>query len=249
MNKLLIVEDELLIAESLKSMDEWEERNIEVVGIATNGSEAIKWIENEHLDIILSDIQMPDKNGLELLQYINERKKEIQTIIISGYEQFSYAQTAIKYNAKGYVLKPIDTDELFEIVDSIIPKSQDDLSSVQNKTYHEAIINQVKSFIYDNIEKSITLKDAAKEAHLSPHYLGQIFKSVTGENFVPYVTKLKMERACELLKNPINKVYDISNKLGYNDPQYFTKVFIKAYGVSPKRYREATPNNENINMS
>jgi two-component system, response regulator YesN len=245
MTRLLIVEDEMLIAESLSSMDEWKQRNIEVVGIATNGSEAIKWVENECPDIILSDIQMPDKNGLELLQYLSENKKEVDTIIISGFDQFSYAQTAIKYNAKGYVLKPIDTDELFEIVDKIIVKQKTNALSEfeynntsEQKSYHEVIVYEAIKFVKENLNKPITLKEVAQKVHLTPHYFGQIFKSVTGENFVPFLTKVKMEEACKLLKDPLYRIYQISDTLGFSDPHYFTKVFLKTYGKSPKKYRE-----------
>ena len=70
--------------------------------------------------MVITDIRMPDINGLQLLQYIYEELPDTKVIMISGYEDFSYARQALKYKARGYVLKPIDTDELLEIVDEII---------------------------------------------------------------------------------------------------------------------------------
>lgn len=117
---MLIVDDERLVADSLRSLDEWADKKIRVVGTALNGKEALEWIERESIDIVITDIQMPDMNGLELLETLHTHNPDIAVVIISGYEQFQYVRTALKFKAKGYVLKPIDLDELLEVMDSII---------------------------------------------------------------------------------------------------------------------------------
>ncbi|MEK5443480.1 response regulator transcription factor [Fredinandcohnia sp. FSL W7-1320] len=243
MLKMLIVDDDWLISDSLKSLDEWHERNIDVVGTAENGKEAIFWMEQENLDIILTDIRMPEMNGIELTKHIYERNSNIQVIIMSGYEEFSYAQKAMKYNAKGYVLKPIDTDELMETIDRI----QKDINPMKNEsshpeneptTYHDRLVLSAQSYILANLMKSLTLKEIANRLHLTDHYFGQVFKSVTGETFLNYLTRVRMEKASELTKNPNLKIYEIGSLVGYKDPKSFTKTFQKVFNMTPNEFRK-----------
>lgn len=243
MLKMLIVDDDWLISDSLKSLDEWHERNIDVVGTAENGKEAIFWMEKENLDIILTDIRMPEMDGIELTKHIYEKEHNIHVIIMSGYEEFSYAQKAMRYNAKGYILKPIDTDELMDAIDrikmdinpakKIEPESDHDPS-----TYHERLVVGAQSYIMSNLMKPLTLKEIANRLHLTDHYFGQIFKSVTGETFLNYLTRVRMEKACELTKNPSLKIYEIGTLVGYKDPKSFTKTFQRLYNITPKEFRK-----------
>jgi two-component system, response regulator YesN len=244
MKKMLIVDDDWLISNSLMSMDEWNERNIDVIGTAENGNEALYWMENEKLDIILTDIRMPHMDGIELTKHIYEHSPRIDVIIMSGYEEFSYAHNALKYNAKGYILKPIDTKELFGVIDKIqkeletaheVSSSMDDDKSA---TYHERLVLSAKSYINANYMNPITLKDVSKRVHLTEHYFGQIFKSTTSESFIHFLTRVRIEKAGQLLKNPCLKYYEISQQVGYTDPKYFTKMFQKIYGLTPKEYRK-----------
>ncbi|HWL26090.1 MAG TPA: response regulator [Ureibacillus sp.] len=240
---MLIVDDDWLISNSLMSMDEWNERNIDVIGTAENGNEAVYWMENEKLDIILTDIRMPNMDGIELTKHIYENSPGIHVVIMSGYEEFSYAHNALKYNAKGYILKPIDTIELFEVIDKILKElvtPNQDSSSIDEKspTYHERLVLSAKSYINANYMYPITLKEVSKRVHLTEHYFGQIFKSTTGESFIHFLTRIRMERACQLLKNPSLKYYEVSQQVGYNDPKYFTKLFQKKYELTPKEYRK-----------
>ena len=241
--KLLVVDDEWRISDSLSSMDEWAERNIEVVGTAKNGLEALEWVEKMTVDLVITDIRMPDMDGLELLQRLFEKNPEINVIIISGYEEFSYARTALRYQAKGYITKPIDYDELFAIVDDLLDvtdTSQEQETEVDEapKTYHELIVNRAITYIQTNLDKPISLQETANAVHLTPHYFGQVFKTVVGMTFVNYLTQTRMEKACALLRDPELKHYEICERIGYADTKYFAKVFAKTFGMSPREYRQ-----------
>ncbi|SDO32893.1 Helix-turn-helix domain-containing protein [Paenibacillus sp. yr247] len=255
MKNMLIVDDEWLIASTLSEMDEWAEKSIHVIGIASNGKEALDWIERHPIDIIITDIQMPDMDGLELLQMIYARRPDISVIIISGYEEFQYAHTAMKYKAKGYVLKPIDTDELLHIIDEILLETTNktgivDLakpfkqvpepfeSTDRPKTYHETLVIRAMDYIKQHLDQPITLNEVSNQFYLTAHYFGQIFKTVLGENFNSYLTRLRMEKACELLKSPELRNYDICNHIGFSDVKYFSKLFYRCYKITPKEYRE-----------
>ncbi|ARK30133.1 response regulator transcription factor [Halalkalibacter krulwichiae] len=247
MNKMLIVDDDWMISDSLKTMEEWIDLDIDVVSTAENGQEALYWLEKEPIDIILTDIRMPHMDGLELTKHILDHKLHPAVIIMSGYEEFSYAQKALHYNAKGYILKPIDVNELFDLIKKVTQElasrqqtlnENPDLGSSEPQTQQERLITNTISYIQSNYKEPLTLKLLADRIHLSEHYLGQLFKTVTGESFISYLTTLRMKRSCELLKNPILKVYEISERVGYTDSKHFTKVFKKTYGCTPKEYRK-----------
>ncbi|WP_169091244.1 response regulator [Paenibacillus sp. PL91] len=244
--KLLIVDDEWLIADSLSTMEEWDERNIEVVAIAHNGHDAIRYLKTEPIELVLSDIRMPDMNGLQLLQYIYEEMPGTQVVLISGYEDFIYAKEALRYGAKGYILKPIDTDELFDTIDRLLElrhlkTGSTDRSDVESSevslTYHEEIVRKAMKYIDDNLHHPLSLSDVAQTVHLTPHYFGQLFKNESGQLFNSYLTRVRMEKACELLKRPGLKIYEICEQVGFIDPKYFAKVFQKQFGVSPNEFR------------
>ena len=84
----------------------------------------------------------------------------------------------------------------------------------------------------------LTLKELADRVHLSDHYLGQLFKSITGKSFLKYLTQVRMENAIRFLVNPVLKVYEISEMVGYTDPKQFMKVFKRTYGCTPREYRQ-----------
>jgi two-component system, response regulator YesN len=242
MINLLIVDDEWFISDSLSTLKEWPERGIHVIGTASNGKEALSIIEQNQVDILITDIRMPDMDGLELIKAVHQIQQKIEIIVISGYEEFEYAYTALKYKVKGYLLKPIDIDELFGVIDEILksipkPDSNQELIEEQPQTYHEVLVTQAQTYAANNLQEPLTLIDVAKELHLNPHYFGQIFKKITGESFTTYITRLRMEKASDLLKQPEMKVYEVSHLVGYNDSKYFTKLFQKKYHLTPKEYR------------
>lgn len=115
MLKVLLVDDEPFILQGLKALIDWEKEDFEIAGTVHDGSEALKFLENNRVDLILADINMPEVSGLELLKRI--REEEISNaffVILSGYADFSYAQEAIKYKCTDYILKPVEKEQLLE---------------------------------------------------------------------------------------------------------------------------------------
>ena len=122
MYKLLIVDDEKIVIEGLKSATNWKEHNIEIVGAASDGEEALKEITNKQPDIVLADIRMPKMNGLDLIKETKNLNLETVFIIISGYSKFDYAKRAIQLEAIDYLVKPIEVDEIIDSIKNAILK-------------------------------------------------------------------------------------------------------------------------------
>jgi two-component system response regulator YesN len=117
MYKVMIVDDEEWVVESIMLSIDWRKFDFEVVGCAYNGMEAFEKIKQLMPDVVLTDIRMPRMNGLELINKVNELHLDICFIIISAYAEFSYAIKALNFGALGYCLKPIDNIELIKVLE------------------------------------------------------------------------------------------------------------------------------------
>lgn len=137
---IIIVDDENIIREGISNSIDWEKHDINVCGLAKDGSEALDLIELFMPSIIISDISMKDMDGLELLQIINQIYPNIKVILISGYKDFEYAREAVAHNAFAYLTKPIDDEQLVNKV-------------LEAKEKIEHRLNEIK--INDNIRKKL----------------------------------------------------------------------------------------------
>ncbi|AST97996.1 response regulator transcription factor [Shouchella clausii] len=124
--RMLIVDDEPVICQGLVQTIPWESLGVEVVDTAFNGKQALQKLEQQPVDLILTDISMPEMDGLALAEYIVHEKPETKMIIISGYDKFDYARQALRLGIEDYLLKPVDVDELMELVKQVTQKIVDD---------------------------------------------------------------------------------------------------------------------------
>jgi len=110
--KVLIADDDFRIGKLISALIKWDELNLECVAVVNNGKDAFQIINDHELDIVITDIQMPLMNGLDLIAQTKEKAKNTKFIVISGYKDFEYAHRALQYDVTSYLLKPIDGDEL-----------------------------------------------------------------------------------------------------------------------------------------
>ena len=130
MYKLMIVDDEQSIRRGIANGIPWNEWGFEVTAQASNGVEALEMIKQSKPDVVLSDIRMPEMDGVELMKRLNSEYPEIKIIILSGYSDFEYLNTAIKNNITEYLLKPTDIDEFEETFKRLKKKIDDDQSHI-----------------------------------------------------------------------------------------------------------------------
>lgn len=126
MYNVLIVDDERFILEGLQRIIDWESLGLEVTGEASSGFEAAAKLEREPYDILITDIKMPDMDGLGLLRWVRSRQLSLKCLILSGYDEFDYVKEAITYGIENYLLKPVSETELVSTLLTIAEKLDQD---------------------------------------------------------------------------------------------------------------------------
>ncbi len=135
MLKVLLCDDDQIILTGLEQLTPWSELGLEVVGCANDGLTAKELFDAHNPEIIISDVNMPFFSGLELLQYIKGKNPHTQVIMISGYDEFSYVQSALKKGANDYILKPVDQDALIEQLEKSI-------ANYKKNTLHKKLLDE-----------------------------------------------------------------------------------------------------------
>lgn len=150
MYQLLLVDDEEATLQGLASLN-WSELGFEHVYCAYSAREAMNYLSIEAIDIVVTDIRMPGKSGIELLSDIKSSNVNPKCILLSGHSDFAYAQAAIKADAVDYLLKPVSDEELLETVKKALQKRKQELSE---RYIHDRSIEAIKTHI-DYIGQSI----------------------------------------------------------------------------------------------
>jgi len=338
MMDILLVDDIEVFRRQFKRMPVMKENSgFQIAFEADHGLEALEILQNNKVDMVITDIRMDIMDGLELLKEIKNRHLCDYVILLSEYSDFNYAKEGLVYGAFDYLVKPIDDKkvadlfrrieedqlivhsgaykdkevEIFaallinnnpdsvkagtELINRILDKpridSEDSVRMIQeilNKvkeiiteskpwlhrfydvdqlfrfpsSFHKkpdaarnycemlfAQINQfsvssrsdlvqaVSSYIIENAEGKITLGTIAEMFYVNKTYVSHIFKLETGVSFVDYVSTVKIQRAKRLLLESNIKVYELAHRLGYEDVEYFSRVFKKITGMSTLTFR------------
>lgn len=239
---VIAADDEGYIREALKKLIDWQKMDCQLVAVLSDGQALAEQIQKEKPDIVITDIQMPGMNGLEVCRYINEVCPETQIILLTAYSDFQYAKEAIKYNVCAYVLKISIMDELPAAVEKAAAKRSLYRGKKQNDEMDAAatgsLVRQVEAFIEQNYKKRISLDDIAASLHVNRSYLSRTYKSKTGVNLFDAILYRRIDAAKEYLLNTDMKTYEVSEAVGVEDAGYFSKMFKKIVGVSPKEYRK-----------
>lgn len=391
--KMLIADDEPIIREGLKHVLDWERYDIQIIGEAEDGEIAYDMVAIHRPDIILLDICMPFLNGLELIERIRVILPEVVIIIVSGHDEFEYAQKAVRLEVADFILKPVDEEEIRKSVERVIARieSREEAEQMEQirtkaishnfrlikerfivrflegsshidrnaKEYYgldyketslilirpilkmniydkhpefgkellffsicniaeeigamigsciavsmenqyvailvnngdDSIINQycqrieeeiirllehdiyraycvvneglkeisvdyqklksqieraftytpvitrAKAYIETHYEKSdLCLDEVANYVKMNPSYLSRLLKTETGNSFIEFLTKIRIEKSKQLLKQQRYKIYEIADMTGYKSQHYFSKAFKKVVRMSPKQY-------------
>ncbi len=342
MLQVIIADDDLYVRQGLKAMIKWEEIGAEVIKYCKNGKEAVAVLEEQKVDLIISDVKMPFVNGVELSRLVSENYPETNVVLISAYSDFEFAQEAVRNNVREYILKPMDLEKIEELsklvhhlalekemneklkffchsatvkknirnaldvgefnliyemlslddkhmrasyvilkeffwqmIDilseyieengydyatesstmEIFSKTTDkqeimeftinQYSDLQHflesdrKSNKDVVMERIKRYIDNNYtDKCISTAYLAEKFGLSNSYFSTQFKNVFSVSPTDYFTELRIKKAMRLLLDTTLPIYKIADMTGYEDTNYFIRVFKKKTNITPAEYRQ-----------
>lgn len=173
---------------------------------------------------------------------MNIKLKAIEFVLAS--EKLAFSTGGMKYNFNSrseYLSNVIEISNLNLLKEWYLSKIELATKSVATKKEDKlsSIVSKAKTYMDENYEKELTLDSVARKIAISPYYLSKLFKDEIGENFIEYLTRLRIDRAKKLLEENQLSIKEICMSVGYSDPNYFSRIFKKVEGATPTEYRDS----------
>ena len=257
---LLIVNDIVIEAKTMASDIEWESYGIREVFTAFSASDAKQVIMEHSIDILLSDIEMPDENGLSLIHWIQDNGYDIDCVLLTCHADFAYAREGLSLGCQDYITLPAKYEEIGASVQKVcvrrlrhqdekrlqdygknwLASQAEEMEKNAAETAHYTpgeIVEKCVAYILDHISDSdLSVADVATSVYLNPIYLNRVFKKEKGSNISQWIIKERMELASTLLLTTDKPAVDVAYQVGYNNYPYFSTVFKKYFGMTPSQY-------------
>lgn len=244
---VLLTDDEENVLTSLEQGIDWEAIHVTQVFKAASLKEAIRILEKNDVDMIITDIEMPNGSGLDLIRWCRRYRENVVSIFYTGHADFRYAQEALRIGAADYVLKPIPFAEMEKTILRLERELQQregsitipDIFAEDTDAAHADIVRQVQQLIAQHLfQPNLQREDLASMVHVSPGHLGRIFKKVTGKALSDYITLKRIAVAKQLLLKTTLPITVIAERVGISYSSYFTKLFKEHVGLTPQEYRQ-----------
>lgn len=260
MKTILIVDDEPRTREGIrKTLEAWSAGRYQIKA-ASSGVEALQLFPGQRMNLVITDIRMPEIGGLELIELLNDMPYPPLVIVISGHSEFDYAKRALQFGVVDYLLKPLDKGKLVQAVETALEREEKQiqikrlermvdpklLETMQEEKVYNIQIQEALVYVEEYLHRSLSMKEIADHLHLNASYFSVLFKEQTGITFSEYLTRRRIQRAKELLLGTTLSITEISERVGYQTAKYFIKVFRERENMSPSQYRQQAAETEGI---
>lgn len=250
MQSVIIVDNDIWNAERLRKSFISMEKPYQVVEIFSNGKDALRYLQDNptKVDFLITDICMPGFPGLELIEQMRKINKKLQCIILSAQKVFEYALKAIELGVVRYLLKPIDMENLTQVLDSLTFKSMDIVQSEKDMNLSKEVRYMKREI--DIGFRNVDMNKIAEKLGYSKEYLYRIFRKEMDISVNNYLQNVRLEKAKEYIAETGKyKIYEICEMVGYEDQVYFSKLFKKKYKISPKDFQKYDKSHEDNSLS
>jgi len=250
--KVMIVEDEVFVRESVKELIRWEEMNFTLVAEAGDGLEALELMKKEPPDLVITDIMMPGMDGVELLKEARRAGMTSKFVMLTCIGDFEHMRQAMEYGASNYILKlSMSVNDLRETLSKInneLTLSKAKQPPDQTQHQHSAAapernishpeLNKILSYIEQNYDKDISVKSLARYVMMGENYVSALFKKKMGTTLIHYLHEVRVHRAIRYLLETDLTIHEIGQKVGFVNDNYFIKIFKRCTGTTPSQYRQ-----------
>ncbi|WP_026657654.1 response regulator transcription factor [Butyrivibrio sp. AC2005] len=248
--KLLLVDDEIVALNALKRRVDWIKYGFSDVYTAMDADNARKMLDENTIDLVLCDIEMPGDSGLILSAEIRDNYENTEVIMVTCHSDFDSMKSSMQNRVRDYLLKPIDYDEL----DLMLKKYIEDKEKRETKDKIDRIvriaeekdtdeitdkdpIEKAEEYIEKHLSEKIYVENLAKIAYMNEQYFMRVFKKRTQKSVTEYITDKRMQLAAQLLRDTDKSISFIADAVGITDDAYFSRSFKKHSGISPTEYR------------
>jgi len=261
MMNLLMVNDEVLTVETMKADIPWLQYGIDEVFTAYDTEGGKEYIKKYNIDIILCDIEMPGENGIALLRWIRENKKEIECIFLTCHASFEYAQRGISLGCQDYLLIPAKYEDIGKAVRKVVNRIKERREEKRYQEYGKQVVKDklewaiethgekkspkklaeiVVNYIRKNIgSETLSVNEIAEKVYMHPVYLNRIFKKEKGTSVSQYMIGERMKLAADLIDSGQLNANAVAEQVGYKEYSNFNLMFKRYYGCSPSQYVKA----------
>lgn len=263
MYSVLLVDDEPFAIEGLQLFVDWEQLGFRVCGVCGNGAEALSAARELRPDVIVTDIRMPEMDGLELIMELQgKRIAHAEFIVLSAYGEFTYAKRAMQLGVRHYLLKPIVGEEAAEVLKKVRQRL-DSRRTVRRKTdgggsvsltapaarrLKESLLAarkcrpgstmaEVDRYVREHYRSPLSIRDVAARFYLNPVYLGRAYQDKFGCGLLDRMHDLRIAEACEKLCGTTESIGAIAERVGYAYYRHFLQQFERRTGCKPAEYR------------
>lgn len=247
MYKLVIIEDEVIVRKNIIKKIKWSEYGFEVVGQAENGKEALEVIEATNPDVIITDIEMPFMDGLELSSIVREKYPTIKIILLTGYDDFKYAQKAVELNVIEYVLKPVSSENINKVLIKVKEQIDKEISEKEEvdklkEYYHRSIpimkINFLNNLINGRMNKE-EVSNMCKRFNISFNGSKFLVAVISIDKSSLEKTKFRDEDY-ELVKFAVlNTAEEITDKYSVGNVFYYDRYIVCLYSFDTDNKNKA----------
>ncbi len=247
MFNLLIADDTPLISATIARTAREGNLGFDTIVEARNGLEAVELARKIHPHIVIMDIRMPGMDGLRAAEIIRSEFPKTKIVFLTAYDEFSYAQAALKIGSADYLLKPVRPTEFLTVLKRLVDDLLRDNAALE-KTAAEAgssallkrdPASRAIAYIQQYYDRpSISLNELAKVAHLSPSHLAYVLKEKLGMSYKQYVTMQRLDAAKRLLQTTDWTIDTIAEQVGYPNVTNFYRLFQRETGQTPAAYRK-----------
>lgn len=249
--RILIVDDEQIICEGMAAiLAAIPDMNLEIRD-ACNAVEGKRLLRSFRPDLMISDVEMPGENGLELAAYAKECVPGIRVLMLSGHDDYSYVRGAFMLQVDDYLLKPIDISQVQDMIREYYLEFEcgDRIERIEaifrsycpapEETAYSPRLRDIMEYIRKNIAQDISLGKLADVFACSETLIGRLFRQETGRTFMEFVNEVRLRQAFRaLLLAPRRSMQSISLDLGYASERQFFRVFKSMTGITPTQLRE-----------
>lgn len=254
MLRILIAEDEDIIRKGLVYTVDWLSMDCVVVAEAANGREGLEKILEYRPDVVIADICMPYLDGIEMIRQASESVKFV-SILLTSYAEFDYARRAIDARVRKYLLKPVDEEKLAQLMEKIAGEIAAGRQAEHRKSQAEpegvllnledymdldrsenGYVSQALERIRTGYAGKLSVESISEELGVSASYLSRKFKEVTGQTFLDFLNRYRVQQAAALLGTGKYRISEISEATGFSDYKHFCAVFKKYTSKSPTKF-------------